>query len=251
MDDDLHLSGGLGNIPDNIVGSTSHDLKIGGNIRGDSLSEELSAKLAVQPTSNLHFIPNDETLAGIQSKADIEDQKEKRKNDVVKLAKLKAMVGKDANEIYQCLKQAFTDADISGLPHLQELLDKPFLWFLFVDDPSAFESCNTAKSNLRRLGRNSLYVLSGPQCSGCRSNDHNGCRVLGKRLIKSLDFTPKMFGEISETLRMLGVIKADRSVKSINEMKIALSSKKDNSVRIYNAPKLEITPKISLDDAMA
>ena len=251
IDDDLHLAESLGNIPDNLIGKTSPSLKIDEKNADHALSLGLSEMFALQMPSNLRFIPNDETLTGIQSKTDIEDQKEKRKNDVVKLAKLKAMVGKGANEIYQCLKQAFTDADISGLPHLQELLDKPFLWFLFIDDPSAFESCNTAKSNLRRLGRNSLYVLSGPQCSGCRSNDHGGCRVLGKKLIKSLDFTPKMFDEISGALRMRGLIKPDALVTSTDDIKDALSPKKEGSVRMYNSPKLEITPKISLDDAMA
>jgi hypothetical protein len=248
--DDLLLTGGLGDLPDDIVGKTNHDLKLGENISDDALSKKLSSMLSNRVASNIHFVPNDASLAGIQNNNDMEAEKEKRKSDVIKMAKLKATLGKDANEIYQSLKQAFTDAEISGLPHLQDLLDKPFIWAMFIDDPSAFGSCDEAKSNLRRLCRNSLYVLSGPQCSGCTNNQNDLCFKLGKRLIKDLDFTPKMYGEISEALRMHGLIKPDRSVYSVDELKNVFSHKKEASGRVYNAPKRETTPKISLDDAM-
>jgi hypothetical protein len=132
-------------------------------------------------------------------------------------------------------------------------LNAPFIWALFIDDPSAFDSCDQAKSKLRELNqkRKAMYVLSNKQCSSCRENEHNRCRKLGNKLIKGLDFTPEMFGKISEVLRMQGLLKADESVISIDGIKEALSSKKDSSVQIYNAPKREKTATIPADEAMA
>jgi len=109
-----------------------------------------------------------------------------------------------------------------------DFLGKYFLWSFFVDDPSAFDSCDQAKAMLQKLGRKSLYMLSDPRCSGCRNNEHDRCRLMGKRMIKGLDFTPKMFDEISGALRMRGLIKPDASVTSTDDIKDALSLKRRN-----------------------
>jgi hypothetical protein len=50
---------------------------------------------------------------------------------------------------------------------------------------------------------------------------------------------------------MRGLIKSDASVTSADEIKDALSPKKEASVRVYNAPRREISPKTSMDDALA
>ena len=251
MDDDLNLAESLGNIPDNLIGKTSPSLKIDEKDADDALSLGLSEMFASRGASNIRLVPNDERLAGIYNVADMGAQKEKQKRNTLKAAKLKATLGRDANEIIQCLKQAYTDNEISDNPGIMDFLGKYFLWSFFVDDPSAFDSCDQAKAMLQKLGRKSLYMLSDPRCSGCRNNEHDRCRLMGKRMIKGLDFTPKMFDEISGALRMRGLIKPDASVTSTDDIKDALSPKKEESVRMYNAPKLEITPKISLDDAMA
>jgi hypothetical protein len=249
--DDLGLGAGLGDIPDNLIGSTNCNLRVDEANADEELSLGLSEMFAARGERNLHLLSNDERLVGIYSTADAEAQNEKWKNDTLQMAKLKATLGRDVNEVLQCLKQGYTDDEISNDPGIMDFLDKYFLWFFFLDDPCAFDSCDQAKAFLQKLGRKSMHVLSGPRCSGCRSNEHDRCSLLGKSLIKGLDFSPKIFDEISGALRMRGLIKSDVSVTSADEIKIALSPKKETSVRVYNAPKREKTHGISMDDAIA
>jgi len=230
---------------------TSPSLKIDEKDADDALSLGLSEMFASRGASNIRLVPNDERLAGIYNVADMGAQKEKQKRNTLKAAKLKATLGRDANEIIQCLKQAYTDNEISDNPGIMDFLGNiffgPFLSMIQVHSIPAIRQKQCSKSS----GEKSLYMLSDPRCSGCRNNEHDRCRLMGKRMIKGLDFTPKMFDEISGALRMRGLIKPDASVTSTDDIKDALSPKKEESVRMYNAPKLEITPKISLDDAMA
>ena len=250
--DDLGLGGGLGDIPDNLVGSTNCDLRINEADADEELSLGLSEMFATRVEKNLHLLPNNERLAGIYDTG-LEAQREKRVSDTLKMAKLQATNGKNAMEIFQSLKKELTDDQIRSLPGIQDILNAPCIWAKIVDDPTAFDNCDQAKSKLRDLDKNrkSLYVLSNTQCSGCRENEHGRCRKLGKKLIKGLDFTPEMFGEISEALRMKGLITACESVVSIDGIKEALSPKKNSSVQIFNAPKREKTATIPADEAMA
>ena len=249
--DDLHLAETLGNIPDYLIGNTNQDLKIDESISDDAVSLGLSAMFAARGENNIHLVPNDERLAGIYDTG-LEAQKEKQVFDALKMAKLQATNGKDFTEIFQTLQKGLTDEEIRSLPGIRDILNAPCIWALFIDDPSAFDSCDQARSMLRSLEgkRKSLGVLSTPKCPGCTNNENGLCRKLGKKLVNSLDFTPKMFGEISESLRMQGVIQADGSVKSINEIKAALSPKKSNPVRVYNAPKKGKASTVSREDAM-
>lgn len=249
--DDLHLTESLGNIPDNLIGKTCPSLKIDEKDADDAFSLGLSEMFASRADKNLHLVANDERLVGIYDTG-LEAQREKRVSDAHKMAKLQATIGKNTMEIFQSLKKELTDDEIRSLPGIRDLLNAPCVWAKIVDDPTAFDNCDQAKSNLRDLDRNrkSLYVLSNTQCSGCRENEHGCCRKLGKKLIKGLDFTPEMFGEISEALRMEGLITAGESVISTDGIKKAFSPKKDSSVRIYNAPKREKTVTISADEAM-
>ena len=250
--DDLGLGGGLGDIPDNLVGSTNCNLRIDEATADEASSLRLSAMFAARVDRNLHRISNDERLAGIYDTG-LEAYREKRVSDALKMAKSQATNGKNAIEIAQSLKQKLTEDEIRSLPGIRDLLNAPVIWAMFVDDPSAFDSCDQAKSKLRDLDKNrkSLYVLSNTQCSGCRENEHGRCRKLDKKLIKGLDFTPEMFGEISEALRMQGLITAGESVVSTDGIKNAFSPKKDSSVRVYNAPKREKSATIPADEATA
>ncbi|MGB7568095.1 MAG: hypothetical protein WBM07_09555, partial [Chitinivibrionales bacterium] len=250
--DDLGLGGGLGDIPDNLVGSTNCNLRVDEANADEALSIELSEMFSTQVDSNLHLVPNDERLAGIYDTG-LEALREKRVSDAHKMAKLQATIGKNTMEIFQFLKKELTDDEIRSLPGIRDLLHAPCIWAKIVDDPTAFDNCDQAKSKLRDLDkkRKSLYVLSNTQCSGCRENEHGRCRKLGKKLIKGLDFTPEMFGEISEALRMEGLITTGESVISTDGIKNAFSHKKDSSIRIYNAPKREKTATISAEEAMA
>jgi hypothetical protein len=207
---------------------------------------------ATRVDRNLHLIPNDERLAGIYD-AGLVAQKEKRVSGALKMAKLQATNGKNALEIFQSLKRELTEDEIRSLPGIRDILNASCIWAKIVDDPTAFDNCDQAKSQLRDLDKNrkSLYVLANAQCSGCRENEHGRCRKLGKKLIKGLDFTPEMFGEISKALRMQGLITAGESVVSTDGIKNAFSPKKDSSVRIYNAPKREKTATIPADEATA
>ena len=254
FEDDLGLGGGLGDIPDNLVGSTNCNLRIDEANADEALSLRLSGMFATRVDRNLHLTQNDERLAGIYDTG-LEAYREKRISDALKMAKLQATNGKNAIEIAQFLrKQKLTDDEIRSLPGIRDLLNAPVIWAMFIDDPSAFDSCDQAKSKLRELNqkRKPMYVLSNKQCSSCRENEHNHCRKLGNKLIiKGLDFTPEMFGKISEVLRMQGLLKADESVISIDGIKEALSPKKDSSVQIFNAPKREKTATIPANEAMA
>jgi hypothetical protein len=230
--DDLGLGGGLGDIPDHLVGNTNCDLRIDEVNADETLSLGLSEMFAAQMESNLRLIPNNERLAGIYDTGR-EAQREKQINDALKMAKLKATIGKSASEIFQTLKNDLTNDEIRSLPGIRDLLNAPCIWAKIVDDPTAFDNCDQAKSQFRDLNKNrkSLYVLSNTQCSGCRENEHGRCRKLGKKLIKGLDFTPEMFGKISETLRVDGLITADESVIPTDGIKNAFSAKKTSSVR--------------------
>ena len=248
--DDLGLGGGLGDIPDHLVGSAKSNLKIDEDNSDESL--RLSEMFAARVESNLHLIPNNERLAHIYNTG-LEAQRKKQMNDVLKMAKLKATIGKSASEIFQTLKKDLTDDEIRSLPSIRDLLNAPCIWAKIIDDPTAFDNCAQAKSKFRDLDKNrkSLYVLSNTQCSGCRENEHNRCHKLGKKLIEGLDFTPEMFGEISEALRMDGLIAAGESVISKDGIKNAFSPKRDSSVRVYNAPKREKTATMPANEAMA
>ena len=250
--DDIGLGGGLGDIPDNLVGSTNCDLRIDEQNADEELSLGLSEMFAARLDRNIHLVPNDERLAGIYDTG-LEAQREKRVSDALKMAKLQATTGKNAMEIFQSLKKELTDDEIRSLPGIRDLLNAPFIWALVIDDPSAFDSCDQARSMLRSLEgkRKPLGVLSTQKCLGCTNNENGLCRKLGKKLVNGLDFTPEMFGEISDSLRMQGVIQTDGSVKSINEIKVALSPKKSNPVRVYNAPKKVKASAISREDAVA
>ena len=216
MDDDLHLAESLGNIPDNLIGKTSPRLKIDEANADDAFSIGLSEMFATRKERNLHLLSNDERLVGIYDTG-LVAQREKQISDALKMAKLQATNGKNAIEIFQFLKKDLTDDEIRSLPGIRDILNVPCIWAKIVDDPSAFDSCDEAKSMLRDLDKNrkSLYILSNTQCSGCRENEHGRCRKLGKKLIQGLDFTPEMFGEISEALRMTGLITAGESVISL------------------------------------
>ena len=218
--DDLNLTGGLGSIPDNIVGKTSLYLKIDEKDADEGLSLGLSEMFASRRESNIHLLPNDERLAGIYDTG-LEVQREKRLSDAVKIAKLQATNGKNAMELIQYLKKDLTDDDIRSLPGIRDILNAPFIWAFFIDDPSAFDSCDQARSSLRSLEskRKSLAVLAGPKCSGCLNNENGLCRKFGKNLVNSINFTPEMFRKISEFLRMQGVIKTDQSLIPLMRLK--------------------------------
>jgi hypothetical protein len=245
------LSAGLGDLPDDLLGSTNPSLKLGRNSGGDSLSEELSMMFSKRITTNINLIPNDTLLSGIQTtNPDANAQKEQRIADALKTAKLKATLGKDSNEIFQGLRQVLSDDEISSLPSILELLDNPFIWSMIIDDPTAFENCDQAGQILRKIGRKSLFVLSSPKCADCRNNSHDRCLKLGKKLIKSLDFTPQMFAEISDALRMQGLIASDKTVASMEDIKHILAHKSDRSTRIYTAPKRQPAPIVPLHEVM-
>jgi len=230
------LSPGLGDLPDDIIGKTSHRLDIGQNTP-NSLSEELSALWSKRVSTNLTLVPNDARLAGLHNNKEAAAQDEKRIRDTLQTAKRMASRGKRCQRNRSIYKRCLVRRRDFEYSKYSRIINGSFR----VVDDCRWSICIrhvwSGQAGFAGAQQEDAICVAKSQCTGCQNNDHQKCLKFGrKKIIKSLDFTPEMFSEISNRLRMLGLIGPDKSIVSVEDIKDALAPKKDSKAHSITLP---------------
>lgn len=242
----ITITGSMGDLPEDLFGKHKPDLNLGANGSG---SKELDQLLSKEPASNFNLVPNDASLRQLHDDSLFTMQtKEQGRNNAIKVARLMATLGKGSLEISQYLSQKMSAEDIASSPILLQLIGAPFLWRI-VDDTLAFDSCDTAARELRKLNRKSLYVLES-NCSGCTFNCQGTCLKLSKTIIHDFDFTPEAFQQINGTLKMMGYNLSQKTASTIDDIREILSGKETNETKTYFAPPKVSKPAMSMEKAL-
>jgi len=237
MDIDRLSSDGLGDLPEDVLGSQKTYLKIGGESIGYEASELdriLGQSWAGRRDGQTTLIPNNEYLQGVPESKNAGLEAE----DIIKKARLMNMGNQPAMKVKQFLSEFVRQGKVSAEEALNVLRERPLHGQLFF-----CRNVGTCK-DLRKAAKNpqakyALWVIMSEECKACKQVQ-DFCPETGLRLVEmpletsDPETSEELLKEACAKLRSRGRLMSGVKINSWDDLRQALQPQdKEITQRIY------------------
>ena len=230
------LGGGLGDLPEDVLGSQQRYLKIGGESIGyeaEELDQVLGQSWAERRAGQTALTPNND-LPGVREQAREAVDPEKIKAEVVRQARWMIMLNEPTLKIEQHLERAMNDGLLTPVEAAEVRSEWPLLGRLYLDRTIASKCADIRKASQHRDARHALYLVMSGDCKECEKQYYGICPQSGRKLIAGV---PAGKAELRESCRHLaerGRILSNANINDWNDLKLAMAPQKaEENSRIY------------------
>jgi hypothetical protein len=231
------LSGGLGDLPADVIGSRQQAyLKFPNETSIIQEETDLDRVLSgMSQTPHMACIPNTEYRTRIQESPREPVDVQKQKAETVRAARWMIMHNEPTLKIEQQLEKAVNDGLLTPV-EAAAVRSETLLGRLYLDRNVASKCSDIRKASQHRDARHALYVVmsNAGDCKECEKQFNGICPESGRKLIAEV---PAGKTELRESCRHMaerGRILSNANINDWNDLKLALAPQKaEENIRMY------------------